>query len=382
MNTVRKFKLDYSNDEHVALVKAMGSKNKTVAAQAQEVFAAFVGPIVSELLSVQGTASMIYSDIPFNEDDDPSFPLDLYFEADEDHVSVWSQSMAGGLPTSQVHGMSELKFSTYPLYSAVSMLGKYARKARLDVVAAAVNRMSQEVLVAQERNAWLVILKALADASTYNPDTKTSSDHLITSRTESVFVLDDLSVLITLAKRINAAWTGGTPVASEGRGITDLIVSPEIKEQIRGFAYNPMNVNNPAGGSAGATQDGIALDDQTRREIFMSAGREELFGINIIDMNEFGTQRRYNVLFGEFVAGNVAHGSTTFNTTDDEILVGIDLTKDAFVRPVARDPESNSTFTAIPDDQFNSRQDKIGWYGTLEEGRVCLNGRAVTGIIV
>jgi len=60
----------------------------------------------------------------------------------------------------------------------------------------------------------------------------------------------------------------------------------------------------------------------------------------------------------------------------------LDLTKDAFVRPVARQAESGGTFTALPDDQFAARAEKIGFYGFLEEGRVCVDSRAVHGVVI
>jgi len=73
--------------------------------------------------------------------------------------------MAGGLPTSQVEGMKEVKIATYRLDSAVSFNKRYARRARLDVVSKAIERMANEVLIKQERNAWAVILKALSEGN-------------------------------------------------------------------------------------------------------------------------------------------------------------------------------------------------------------------------
>ena len=74
--------------------------------------------------------------------------------------------MAGGLPTStDVAAIQELKIGTYRLDSAVSFMKRYARRARLDVVSKGIERMAQEVLVKQERNAWAVVLRALAEAS-------------------------------------------------------------------------------------------------------------------------------------------------------------------------------------------------------------------------
>ena len=63
-----------------------------------------------------------------------------------------------------------------------------------------------------------------------------------------------------------------------------------------------------------------------------------------------------------------------------EIVVGVDRTVEAFVRPVARNSETGSTFTALPDDQFATRQDKTGFYGGVEEGRVLLDARAIVGL--
>ena len=64
------------------------------------------------------------------------------------------------------------------------------------------------------------------------------------------------------------------------------------------------------------------------------------------------------------------------------MLVGIDASRDAFIRPVARQDEGGATFTALPDDQFVARQEKTGFYGYLEEGRVCIDSRAVVGLVV
>ena len=72
-------------------------------------------------------------------------------------------------------------------------------------------------------------------------------------------------------------------------------------------------------------------------------------------------------------------GGETFGATD-EIIVGIDNSKGSFVRPIARNAETGSTFQALPDDQYNiTRADKAGFYGALEEGRVCLDSRAIVG---
>ena len=342
--------------EQVELIKAMGSRDASVAREASEAFAAFIGPVVSKVLMAAGTASTIYSDLPYDEDDSPSIPLDLWYNGGQDYIQTWSQNVAGGLPTSAVEGFSEMKVSTYRLDSAVSMLKRYARRARLDVVSKAVERMANEVLVKQERNAWAVVLKALAEA------TSNGADHIVNS-TGTSLTLQHLNDLLTLVKRINTSYAGTT--TADVYGITDLFVSPEVKGDIRKFAYN--NVTNSS----------TDLPAGVREEIYRAAGTQEIFGISIHELVELGAGKKYNTLFGEFKTGD---NSTFDATSNDQILVGLDLSKDSFVRPVARNSESGSTFTALPDDQFLARAEKLGFYGSLEEGRVALDGRAVAGI--
>ena len=351
--------------EQVELIKAMASRDGNVAREATEAFAAFIGQVVSKVLMQAGTASAVYSDLPYNEDDSPSIPLDLFSnENSEGYTTVWSQNVAGGLPSSVVEGFSELKVSTYRLDSAVSFLKRYARRGRLDVVSKAVERMTNEVLVKQERNAWAVVLKALAEAST------NGADHLVElGSTSGKFTLGGLNSLLTLVKRINTSYAGGSTV--DTYGMTDLFISPEVKEDIRSFAYNQVtnqNTDLPAG---------------VREEIYRGGGQQEIYGIALHELVELGQGRKYNTLFDVLLAAG-GNSAISFNPASDgdEILVGADLSKDAFVRPVAQNSETSSTFTALPDDQFVSRSEKIGFYGSLEEGRVCLDARAIAGIIL
>jgi len=363
--------------EQVELIKAMGSKNQLVAREASEAFAAFIGPVVSKVLTMAGTSGLIYTDSEYDEDDNPSYPLDLYYNEDADFISVWSQGVAGGLPTSHVEGLAEMKIATYRLDSAVSFLKKYARRARLDVISKAVERMAQEILLKQERNSWAVILKALAEASTKG------TIHLQVARdvANSHFEPGDLSALMTRIKRINAAWGSGTPADFDSKGLTDLFVSPEIMQEVRGFAYNPVN-------NLGSKTNGpVTLPNTVREDIWRSAGMSEIYGVVLHEILELGIGKRYNTLFDSFEAsaGDVLDGlvaSGNWNASNHEVAVGLDLGREAFIRPVARQHDSSGAFSALPDDQFVTRSEKTGFYGFLEEGRVCIDSRAVVGLVV
>lgn len=370
-------------DEQVALIKAMASKDKIVSDEAKQAFAAFVGPVIQQVIQQAGTASLIYKDVEFNEDDsDSSFPLDLYYGEKAGHITVWSQEIAAGLATSHVSGIKELKFSTYTLDSAISMGKKYARKARLDVVAAALKRMAQELLIKQERCAWNVLLSVLANAAT--KVNGNSTNHVFRSNTAGVLQLEDFNKLITLGRRISASFADGTPEPGSAFGVTDLFMSPEAKEQIRGFAYQPMNTRAGSLATSGATA--VPLPESVREEIYRNAGASEIFGKTLHELNELGKNAKYNVLF-ELVAGSKQFSKadtsspSSFASATDDLVVGVDLSREAFLRPVATESESGGQVIVLSDDQFVARQDRMGFYAKLEEGRVCIDHRAAFGVI-
>lgn len=365
--------------EQIELIKAMGSKNPSVAREATEAVAAFLGPVIHEVLTTQGTVSRIYRDVAYDEDSDPSIPLDLFYNEGAGYVTVWAQNMAGGMPTSQVEGVKELKFGTYRLDSAVSFNKKYARKSRLDVISKAIERMVNEVLIKQERNGWAVPLKALAEAST--PTVSSGSlGHTITATSAGNFLLADLNALMTRIKRINESYSGNTPVQPYTNGITDLYISPEIKQAVRAFAYNPINTAS-SDSTAISGPRGQFLSERMRDEIYANAGMQSIYGVNLIELLEFGTNQKYNVLFASFASA----AGLSFTQATQQIAVGIDNTRGVFLRPVARQAESGGTFNVMPDGQFDmygSRVEKVGFYGFLEEGRICLDSRAIAGIII
>jgi len=370
--------------EQIELVKAMASRNRTVAYDAQVALAEFIGPVLAEVINNAPTLSNLFTSLSYNADDNPSIPLDLYYDVtDEDYITVYSQSVAGGLPTNQVlPTVSEMKLTTYTLDSALSFDRRYAAKHRMDVVAKTFTRMAQEILLKQERTSATLAMTALANAQT------NSKKHVQWSNTAGRFLLADLNELLTLAKRVNTSWAKGTPATGSRAGITDLLVSPEIVEQIRSMAYNPINTvaGVTASGGTGSTV-GITATDEMRSAIYSSAGIPSFYGVSILEFNELGKGQKFNSIF-DTAAGSTAYtkadgtSSDTFDGATEEILVGIDRTRDSLLRVIATDPDSNSEFSLVADDQYSIRQNKIGYFGSLEEGRVILDVRALVGKIV
>ena len=370
--------------EQIELIKAMASRNRTVAYDAQVALASFIGPVLAEVINNAPTLSNLFTTLPFNADDNPSIPLDLYFDInDEDYITVYSQSVAGGLPTNQVlPTTSELKVATYSLDSALSFDRKYAAKHRMDVVAKTFTRMAQEVLLKQERTSASLVMAALAAATT------NSKQHVQKANQAGRFLLADLNELLTLAKRISTSWANGTPAGGARAGLTDILVSPEIVEQIRSMAYNPINTVSgitAAGGTASSV--GIPATDEMRSAIYGSAGIPSFYGVSILEFIEMGKGQKFNTIFdtaADTTAYTKADGTSsgTFDGSTQEIIVGIDRSRESLLRVVATDPDSNSEFTLVADDQFSIRQNKIGYFGSMEEGRMILDRRALVGKIV
>jgi len=368
--------------EQVELVKAMASKNREVAYEAQAALGDFIGPVLAEVVNQAPTVSNLFTTLQFNSEDNASIPLDLYHDiGDEDYVQIWSQNAPGGLPTNHVAPrQQEMKFTTYRLDSAVSFDKRFAARSRMDVVSKTFTRIAQEILLKQEKTSASMIMTAVANAAT------NSKNHIMRGHTQGRFLLADLNKLFTLTKRINTAWTGGTPADRRGRGITDLIVSPEIVEEIRGMAYNPINTK-------GAVTD-IPGTDKLREQVFNSAGIPEFYGVSIMEINEMGVGQKWNELFnlvsttadngGDKDYGDSGDGATTgvFDESKEQICLGVDLSRESMLRAVATDSETGAEFDLVVDDQFVSRSQKIGYYGSLEEGRMILDDRVLTGIIV
>ncbi|NDG52584.1 MAG: hypothetical protein EBY39_06120 [Flavobacteriia bacterium] len=373
-------------EEQVELVKAMASKNRDVAYEAQVALADFIGPVLAKVINQAPTLSNLFSNFQFSADESPSIPMDLYYDiTDEDYVTVWSQAVPGGLPTNTVTPIGgEMKFTTYRLDSAVDFDKRYAQRSRMDVISKSFTRVAQEVLLKQERNSASLILGALSEAETKG------RKHVISALNSGRLILDDFNALLTLGKRINTAWTGGTPEGGiGGRGVTDLIVSPEVVQGLREMAYNPINTRAQNGDAAG---DGhIPATDSMREAIYSNTGIPEFYGISIMELQEMGKGQRFNKLYEALSSGQTngfgqggtnRAGTGVFEDSSDEIVIGLDKRVDSMLRAVATDSETGSEFSLVADDQYTVRQSKIGYYGSLEEGRMILDNRALFGIVV
>ena len=304
-------------DEQVELVKAMASRDRTVAYEAQAALAEFMGPVLAEVVNQAPVVSNLFSSFSFNADSNPSLPLDLYYDINaDDYIKVYSTTVPGGLPTNQVlPTASELKFTTYRLDSAVSFDRRYALQSRLDVIGKSMTRVAQEILLKQQSTSANLILGSLADAETNGED-------------------------------------------------------------LRAMSYNPVNTAQAASGTTS-----IAAPESFRSGVFSNGGVPELYGIGLMEINELGRSRKFCKLFQTFQAASAVPGAVGFGVNDD-LVIGIDRSRESLIRAVATDSETGAEFTLIADDQYSNRQQKLGWFGSIEEGRMIVDNRVLTGVVV
>lgn len=386
-----KLQFDEKDKDQLELIRAMGSKNKVVAAQAQESFAELMSPIVSEQYRVAGTSQLLYKNDTYTMGTNPTIALDLLVGKDENYISVWTPGPnPGGAPTNTVQiAPEEFPVLPYTLETAISWLKKWASESRLNVVSRVIERLFEEVLLKSEDNAFYIALAALVGST--NPNS-TNLGNLRASTTAGSFTLDDLNKLFTAFRRQNVSWAGGgTPGRSSFP--TDLIMSPEQFERIRSFSYQPINT---VGGnftaitanSQNSAAAAIALPESERSNLFNAAGTPNFFGTNITVIDEFGPTQRYNTMFASLIGSTAiplitgSAATRTFSNATSDLILAVDATKDFGWKLMATDADNGNVLQLEADDQFIKRSKKIGSFGTVTEARAIVETRGLIGLMV
>ena len=122
-----------------------------------------------------------------------------------------------------------------------------------------------------------------------------------------------------------------------------------------------------------------------RESVYNNGGIPEFYGINLLELQEMGAGQRFNKIFDAQVVADMnlpggAYGA--FADGSHEIVLGLDRSRDALLRAIALDAETGSEMSLAADDQYSVRQNKIGYYASLEEGRMIIDDRALFGITV
>jgi hypothetical protein len=326
---------DRPSDEFIALLKNSGDSDIQVAQAAQREFAKALELPLRKGVLVGNVLGDIFETINVEPGATTEFPLDLIAPGLEGEHVAYTNPGHGRIPERSVEG-DYVMIPTYSITSSIDYLLRYAREARWDIVARAMQVLEAGFVKKMNDDGWHTLLAAGVDRNilVYDADA-----------TAGQFSKRLVSLMQTVMRR-----NSGGNAASVGRGrLTDLYVSPEALEDVRNWGLDQ-------------------VDEETRREIYTAAEGgapiTRIFGVNLHDMDELGEGQEYQDFFTSELSGAV-QGS------DTELVVGIDQSSnDSFVMPVKAQLE-------IFEDPTLHRQQRAGYYGFAEIGFGVLDNRRV-----
>jgi hypothetical protein len=366
-----------NDNEQVELIKALASKDPAKAMQARMAFAAAVGPLIQQVINFAPGFANMYTRLSFNENQSPEIDLAQYYDIKQmEFLKIWSQRIAGGLPSNELPGSEVLKFTTYRLESALSVLVKFAKQGRIDSVQQGLNFLAQNFLVKKDQDAAFVALTALAQSETN--DGLNDRKHVIRTNTANNIVLADFLALGTLSSRILSSWNGGSAIGTMGNGITDMVFSAEGIEKLKSISFNPVNTVG--------TLTNIPAHEDLRKQLFEGGGAMSFYNVAIQQNNLLGVGREYNTLFDVAAASTLYpgygnSGTAVFDGATEEIAFGVNLAAPGLFQPIVTDGDTGSEVTMAPDDQYVSRQKKIGFTAEVEQGFIQTDARTTVGLI-
>jgi len=323
------------SDEFIALLRKSGDADINVAAAAQREFAKALELPLRKGVLVGNILGDIFETINVEAGSTTEFPLDLVSPGLEGEHVAYTNPGHGRIPERSVEG-DYVMIPTYTIASSVDYLLRYAREARWDIVARAMQVMEAGFTKKMNDDGWHTLLAAGVDRNilVYDGDA-----------TAGLFSKRLVSLMQTVMRR-----NSGGNSASLGRGrLTDIYVSPEALEDIRNWGFDQ-------------------VDETTRREIYTAptggAPITRIFGVNLRDLDELGEGQEYQSFFVNELGGAV-------QASDLELVVGLDLsTRDSFVMPVKEQLQ-------VFEDPTLHRQQRAGYYGWAELGFGVLDNRRV-----
>lgn len=320
----------------IDLIKLSGDNDVAKAAQAQyELAKALEGPLRQGVL-VGDVVTGIFTSTPMQPGASMEWPLDLLAPGEEDQFVAYTNPGNGRIPEAQVEG-DYVMITTFGIASAIDWLLRYAREARWDIVARAMEVLAASFTKKINDSGWQVLLTAAADRNILVFDADAAAGQF-TKR------------LLSLGKVIMTRNGGGNTGSLRRSRLTDVYNSPETIEGIRNW-----NIDQ--------------VDDQTRRELYVSADGSisRVFGVNLHEMVEFGEGQEYQTYFTSTLGADLA-------SSDVELLIGLDMTKkDTFVMPIKQNVQ-------IFADPALHRQQRQGFYGWLECGFASLDNRSLLAL--
>lgn len=323
------------SQDFIDLLKRSGNSDKAVALDAQREIAKALELPLRKGIMFGDVVTGIFEKMVLEPGSSPEFPLDLLAPGTERDYTAYTNPGHGRIPEKHVEG-DYVMVNTYGITNSIDFLLRYAREARWDIVARAMQVLEAGFVKKINDDGWHTILAAAVDRNILVYDADAAAGQF-TKR------------LISLCKTVMLRNGGGNSVTATGR-LTDFYLSPEAIEDVRNWGIDQ-------------------LDDTSRREVYQSADGgaplTRIFGVNLTGLFEFGDGQEYQTFFTTDLGGSLGPSS------DVELIVGLDLNaRDSFVMPVKREVE-------IFEDEALHRSQRQGYYGWAEIGFGVLDNRRV-----
>lgn len=262
------------------------------------------------------------------------FPLDFYAPENEGAYVAFVLPKEGAIPDRVIEG-DEVRVNTYKVGNSISWSLDYARDARWDVIARAIEVFTNGFVRKLNDDGWHVVLAAADEGTSSQVD---DGEGATTAGTFTKQLL--LNLMASIKRR-----TGG-----RNSRLNDIYLSPEAINDIRNF-------------------DNTQIDEVSRREL-VTAGEDtipRLYGVRLHEMLEFGTGQEYEL----FLSSTLSRAHTNSKV---QYVIGLDsIHRDAFVMPVREEMK-------MFDDDNLHRSMKAGVYGWMELGFANLDTRrAIVG---
>ena len=323
------------SEEFISVLRKWGDSDMEVALAAQREFAKALELPLRKGVLIGNILGNIFETINVEPGGSTEYPLDLLSPGLEGEHVAYTNPGHGRVPERAVES-DYVMIPTYSIASSIDFLLRYAREARWDITARAMQVLEAGFVKKMNDDGWHTLLAAGVDRNilVYDGDA-----------TAGMFSKRLVSLLQTVMRR-NAG--GNTGSGDRGR-LTDLYVSPEALEDVRNWGFDQVS-------------------DATRTAIYNAGGDgapiTNIFGVNLHDLDELGEGQEYQTFFENGLGGSV-------QASDSELVVGLDQgANDSFVMPMKQQ-------VAIHEDPTLHRQQRVGWYGFAELGFGVLDNRRV-----
>lgn len=324
------------SDEFIALLKKTGDTDQNVAYASQREFAKALELPLRKAVLIGNILGDIFETITVEPGGSTEYPLDLISPGLEGEHVAFTNPGHGRIPERSV----EADFVTIPTYSITSSIDyllRFAREARWDIAARAMQALEVGFVKKMNDDGWHTIMAAGVDRNILVFDG---------DATAGMFSKRLVSLMQTVMRRNGGGNTGS---ANRGR-LTDLYVSPEAFEDVRNWGLDQVS-------------------DAVRTAIYNAPGNTpitNIFGVALHDLDELGEGQDYQNFFT-----SAAGLAGAVQTSDLELVVGIDQAhNDSFVMPVKMPLQ-------VFEDPNMHRQQRTGYYGWAELGFACLDNRRV-----